>query len=290
MDDPNAERAGDSPSTRSDPLTRTMAEEQESSTLPREIWFIIFTMVVDPESLHHDYCTSFDFPRFHHEWDMLRRSASIDINKQITLLRLVCRLWSLLIESTWRPYLNTYSSQRINSYTDIRALCLELLCEWESHKYKPYPLDQVFLGATRNINTLIIYYSNHSGFIESILLHPEYFPSVRSFYYLTRLVFPHEFWTRLENAFPRLTALTLIGPGQEGESITLPDLKILDIALSTRTPPSFRFPSLKHFASDIAPCSASSEQILWTHGEHIESIILSDFGFPNHYQLLRGDF
>lgn len=271
---PQAEKCG--------PVTCTIAGEKQLATLPAEIWIIILTMVVDPDCLCYDQCSSFDFPRLKYERGILDDSALTDIDHQILQLRLTCRLWSILLKPTWKPYLNTTNPLSIGNYKDIRALSTEEPQYSKHNEYKIYPLDQSLLEATRNLNTIIHvseFRAYGDTFLEFFFSYSEYFKSVRSFDYFTHENLPLDFWTRLETAFPRLTALAVGGFGQDGDvttkrNITFPNVEILDLCLDIDVShiPIFRFPCLKHLAIDSRTFH-SCEQILRTHGENIESLL-----------------
>lgn len=272
MNNSYAERSGES---RAKP---TPADKKGPFQIPIEIWIEILTMAVGPDRLCYDYCNSFDSPRFHNEWKMMSNQISsvfTDAQNWISQLRLVCRLWSVLIEPTWRPYLITTNFGNIGSYKNIRALSVKGSNNRVPNAYNSYSLDESLLGATRNINTLVVS-SMGSDFVEFLFSQSRYFQSLRSLSYISNTYRRPDFWMRLENAFPHLTALTLIGEVPEGGSITLLDLEILHLYIlqNVQTPPHFYFPSLKHYSSDYVVPSASCTQIFHDYGKNIESILL----------------
>lgn len=290
MNDLSAEFASGPLAIKGGPVTCTTTGRQEPTMLPTEIWVIILTIVVDPDRLCYDYCTSFDFPRLNYEWRLLFGSALniTAIDSQISQLRLVCRLWSNLLEPTWKPHLKTETPLSIGAYKGIRTLFIVVKGNPNFDEYKPYPLDKCLAGATRNINTLVIDDSAGSeglDFTDVLFSYSEYFPNVRSFSFMSFHDLSPDFWARLGRAFPRLTALMLIGLGQEGGTISLPYLEILEINLDITRPPHFYFPSLKHFSSGGGPTYASCAEIIRTCGMGLKSLL-----FPCYYYDHEGFF
>lgn len=276
--------------TRNGPLTCILMAGEEPVTLPTEIWILILRMVVDPDRFCYDYCTSFDFPRFNGEFSMLFASKSnmVDINKQISQLRMVCRLWSILLEPTWKPYLKTQTPfDSIGAYKGIHTLYVEENHKSNHNEHPPHSFDHSVVEATRNTNTLIIHdcaWTKGQGFTNTFLAGPGQFSNVRSFFYLNKHAFPSDFWMRLEQALPRLIALTVAGLGQEGGTITLPNLEIFDLDIAVPSPPYFNFPRLKHFSSDGGPDTLCCVQIIRSYGRNIESLLFpyyesDDVGF-----------
>lgn len=272
------------------PVTWTATGEKQPATLPTEIWISILTTVVDPDSLCYDHCSSFDFPRLKYERGLLGDSALTDIDHQISQLRLVCRLWSILLKPTWKPYLTTKNPRGIGNYKDIRVLSTEESQYSKYNEYKLYPMDQSLLEASRNLNTIIHvseFRADGDTFLDFFFTYSKYFQNVRSFDYFAHENLPPYFWARLETAFPRLTTLTVAGFGQDEEvatkgNITFPNVEILDLCLDIDVSclPIFHFPCLKHFALDSRKFN-SCEQILHNHGKIIESLLFPLCNFVN---------
>lgn len=218
---------------------------------------------------------------------MLGESKAIGAYYQISQLRLVCRLWSILLDSTWRPYLYTKNALVIGNHRDIRVLSVKDIRECDYNVYDKYPLDESLLGATRNLNTVILsstIWQKGDGFLDFFFSHSEYFQNVRSFHYFNYTDLPSDFWTRLETTFPLLTALSVTSFGQNeavvaSGNIRFQGLEILDMRTDhTFHLPHFHFPSLKHFSSYNDPTSPICAQILQNHANGIESLLI-----PYHY-------
>lgn len=288
MDDLLVKHVNDSLVIDSERVARTVAEKKQPPALPTEIWIKIFTMAVDPDRLCYNNFTSFDFPRFRQELLMLSTCPVTSINDQISNIRQVCRLWSKIQKPAQNMYVMTRNHLNIGTYTDIRVLSLLEETHSSDDAYKSYPLDESLLNATRNVHTFLVTKLTRpvgNTFMDYFPSYSGYFQNVQSFYYFTER-FPHGFLSQLKVALPRLRALAIFGSVDEiGGSITLPYLEVLEIYIIITNPPTFFFPSLKHFTS--LSLFAYSRQILNTHAHQLESILFP-YTVITNYDFLGG--
>lgn len=245
--------------------------------LPPEIWIIILDMVIEDSILPSLGCSVFDFPKF-------VRDCQIDQsrpNEEWERLRLVCRLWSVLLnphgasdlpDLLHKPHLRLDSPSRLLSAIGVRSFSLADTSEWPIAEFKPYPLNIDILSITRNVVSISIGSSGSfeakTAFLDFIFSYSVYFPNIRALAIRAWESLVPEFWKRLQEAFPRLTALQIQGPYYAHGEITLPNLEVLILDLVIA--PEFNFPSLKHLWIHN---SSAEFPLLFNHGRTLESLV-----------------
>lgn len=93
-------------------------QPQQVPTLPVELWTTILMITVNSYCKYYDNTSSITFPRFLFDWGTQNHKP----NNQWRKLRLVCRLWSLILDPKWTPDIVARHMGHVLEGKDIRIL------------------------------------------------------------------------------------------------------------------------------------------------------------------------
>lgn len=239
--------------------------------LPPELWALILEYIVEASYADYKYCNSHSFPIYQarHLWP-----NTVDDKEWATLLqdcsnvRLVSREWAAITRS-FRTV--TFKDQRREEMQGMKKLVI---------KYNERDLNtNITRGVTSSLRELILFRyrqdnlpTDHSGAVIDLLDNSHEFPNLRSLSIASSHV-PPNFCTRLEQGFPLLVSLTLVHRVDQPVSLSLPRLEILDICWQMHI--NLALPSLKHCGFRRFRQMESIKPFLRSHGERLESLLIS---------------
>lgn len=226
-----------------------------------ELWDEILTLAVEIGPRRYEACSGITFLQLVRDWN-----SPVD-RWNWRDLRLVCRLWSLILDPQWTPRIQARSPSDITTGKDIQTLYVLPDFFGDVEEIIQYPLDQRLINAAKNIHTIDIL--DLKGTFTTLLFeHSNYFPSLKalSSWRRDRL---QSFWSGLQK-FSGLVVLRILGLSGGHGNIYLPNLEILELDLFTL--PTFTFPSLRHVSIRTYP-SESYWDFLRGHSTTLASLL-----------------